>query len=436
MFDPTTGDLEVTDTGNDRVEMFLPTGTYLATFGSAGTGNEGFESPRGIAVNASGDVDVADYSNDRVDVWEPSQTPAPKWFITSTVNPSETLNGYLEGVSCVAGTAWCTAVGYYNTSKVSNLTPFAQQWNGSEWSLQSTPNPSGSNLTELDGVSCSSSTACMAVGYYENSSGAYRSLTETWNGAVWAIQSTPEPSGAPNSLLAGVACTASNACTAVGYYENSSAVEKPWAARWNGTTWTLQTVPTPTGAKETDANGVSCTSSTECTMVGEYENKSKVYEPFAERWGGSEWTVQSVPAPSGATHTWLRGVSCVSSTECMAGGYYEKSSGAEVPFAERWHGSEWTVQTMPEPSGTVDSYADGISCTSSTACTAAGVSKTSSSKFITFAESWNGTAWSVQSPVNDEAGEGWLHGGVSCTLPSACLAVGTAAGKSLAELYG
>jgi hypothetical protein len=42
--------------------------------------------------------------------------------------------------------------------------PLAEQWNGSAWTIQSTPNPTGSNQNELYAVSCASSTTCTAVG--------------------------------------------------------------------------------------------------------------------------------------------------------------------------------------------------------------------------------------------------------------------------------
>jgi hypothetical protein len=96
--------------------------------------------------------------------------------------------------------------------------PMAERWNGS---LQSTPNPSGAKTTELYGVLCSSSTACIAVGYDQNSSGVYLSLPEIWNGTEWKIQTTAEPTGTINSLLKSVSCTSSTACTAVGWYETA-----------------------------------------------------------------------------------------------------------------------------------------------------------------------------------------------------------------------
>lgn len=363
-------------------------------------------------------------------------TTTPSWRIASTPNPSETLNSYLWGVSCTSSTA-CTAVGQWSPDGNSTDYLLAERWSGTEWQIETTPDPTeAKKRMTLYAVSCASSTECMAVGYYQNSAGVYLSLAEDWNGTEWKIQSTPEPTGTLNSLLYGVSCTSSMACTAVGWYENSSGVEVPWAERWNGTAWSVQTVSAPTGAKATYPYGVSCTSSTACTMAGYYENSSSTDVPFAESWNGTEWSAQSTPSPTGATMTRLQGVSCTSSTACTAAGYYKNSTGTEVPFAERWNGTAWSIQSMPEPSGTKDSYVYGVSCASSTTCTVAGVSLNTSSKDVTFAESWNGTVWSVQATPNESGAENsYLTGGVSCSSATSCAAVGNYH-LTLAEIYG
>jgi DNA-binding beta-propeller fold protein YncE len=67
--DPTTGDLFVSEAGNDRVQKFSPERSFIATFGS-GAGQ--FSVPLGVAVGSSGIVYVADTGNDRVQEWAPT----------------------------------------------------------------------------------------------------------------------------------------------------------------------------------------------------------------------------------------------------------------------------------------------------------------------------------------------------------------------------
>jgi hypothetical protein len=432
--DPSTGDLDVTDTGNDRVEQFLASGTYVAKFGTLGAGNGNLNTPRGIVATPAGKLYVADTQNNRMSVWGPSEASSPEWFIASTHNPPSTLNSYLEGVSCVKATMACSAVGEYTVESGGTSEPIAEWWNGVEWALQTTASPS--RYSALDGSACVTVSWCVAVGLYKNRAGTYVSLAEGWTGGSWSTQSLPEPGGTLNSGLVAVSCFSTIACTAVGEYENAAGTLLPFAERWNGSEWKVQTTPAPAGATEAYATGVSCTSATACTMVGTYKSSTGVYAPFAESWSGSEWQLQSMPTPTGASAVHMRDVSCTTASGCTAAGDYVNNAGVQVTLAERWNGTEWTVQSTPNPTGAKSSSLRGVSCASSKSCTAAGVSLNGSSKWVTLAEQWNGREWSLLTTPNGERGEGWLTGGVACVAATApCVAVGNT-GLTLAEVYG
>ena len=139
--------------------------------------------------------------------------------------------------------------------------------------IQPTPNPTGSTGTFLNRVSCPAANACTAVGDYFNSSDILRTLVEAWNGTTWVIQPTPNPTGSTSSQLQGVSCSAATACTAVGTYTPSSTSPNstPLAEAWNGTTWSMQHVPTFVGGALFD---VSCSAATACTAVGNYTSGS------------------------------------------------------------------------------------------------------------------------------------------------------------------
>jgi hypothetical protein len=49
---------------------------------------------------------------------------------------------------------------------------------------------------------------------------------------------------------------------------------------WDGTTWTIQTPPHATGAFASTLNGVSCTSATACTAVGDWAPGGGDYDLF------------------------------------------------------------------------------------------------------------------------------------------------------------
>src|SRR5207247_7771343 len=64
-------------------------------------------------------------------------------------------------------------------------------------------------------------TTLFRSGSYTNSSGQKVTLAERWNGRTWAVQSTPNPRGAQSSSLSGVSCPSSTLCVAVGSYTRS-----------------------------------------------------------------------------------------------------------------------------------------------------------------------------------------------------------------------
>jgi DNA-binding beta-propeller fold protein YncE len=64
---PANGNLVVPDEGNNRVQIFSESGTYLSQFGSFGTGNGQFNQPRGAAVDSKGNIWIVDTGNNRVE---------------------------------------------------------------------------------------------------------------------------------------------------------------------------------------------------------------------------------------------------------------------------------------------------------------------------------------------------------------------------------
>jgi hypothetical protein len=344
------------------------------------------------------------------------------WAIQPTPVPAGLRQGSLGAVSCTTSTA-CIAVGQYSTSSGVSVT-LAEGWNGTAWAIQPTPVPAGAASSSLTGVSCTSSTACTAVGRYDDSSDQEVTLAEQWDGTAWAIQPTPVPAGATSSYLNGIACISPTACSAVGRYDTSSHQEVTLAEQWDGTAWVIQPASVPAGAASSDLTGVSCTSSTACTAVGQYYNSSNQELALAEAWNGTAWTIQPTPVPAGSRSSDLTGVTCTSSTACTAVGQYYNSTGDLVTLAERWNGTTWATQPTPARVGATSSYLVAVSCTSVTACTASGYYYTSSSPALTLAEAWNGHRWAIQSttaPVG--TGDSFLDA-VSCIAPTACTAVG------------
>src|SRR5215471_9128604 len=176
------------------------------------------------------------------------------------------------------------------------------------WSISPTPNPLA-RTGQLAGLSCPNSSSCAAVGDVTRRSGAVVTLAERWDGRRWAIQPTPSPRRARLSVLFSVSCSSPSACTAVGQAVSNQGVSAPLAERWNGTRWIIQAAPNP-AAGGGALFGVACTSPSACTAVG-FSNAGTL----AERWNGTRWRIQATPNPAqgGAG---LSGVSCTSASAC------------------------------------------------------------------------------------------------------------------------
>ena len=69
----------VVDTGNERVQVFAPDGTFLRAWGGMGSEPGQFVEPVGIVVGPDGRVYVADSGNGRISVFQRDGTPIAQW---------------------------------------------------------------------------------------------------------------------------------------------------------------------------------------------------------------------------------------------------------------------------------------------------------------------------------------------------------------------
>jgi hypothetical protein len=157
----------------------------------------------------------------------PSGENAAMWNGTSwaaQATPGPPSNSF-SAVSCTTASS-CEAVGQMAGSSTGTL-PLAEAWNGSTWAIQPTPGPANSLSSTLDAVSCTSADSCTAVGQLQTSNltsfGRFQTLAEVWDGTAWSIPPTPDPSTGQN-FLSGVSCGASSACMAVGQFQDPGGI--------------------------------------------------------------------------------------------------------------------------------------------------------------------------------------------------------------------
>ena len=80
------------------------------------------------------------------------------------------------GMACTRSASAQDCEAFYTNSSDVQVT-LAEQWNGKSWTIQSTGNAAGAN--HLLGISCSSASACTAIGIYQDSK-SLGTLAERW----------------------------------------------------------------------------------------------------------------------------------------------------------------------------------------------------------------------------------------------------------------
>jgi hypothetical protein len=260
-----------------------------------------------------------------------------RWALLSAKDPGTRYGAGLSAVSCVSATD-CEAVGtvFYPDRPYEIAHALVERWNGTAWRIVGTQTPTlGLHRgTSLSGVSCVAANACTAVGGVERAVASANStpLAERWNGRSWSIASVRHPAAA---LLEGVSCTSVTNCVAVGADADDQTVTAPAVAEhWNGKTWSSAVFPTITHVIG-NLTAVSCASSKACTAVGTigpgviptgFKRKLLAY-----RWNGRKWLPGYATQPAQGFSA-LLGVSCTSTADCTAIGQHTRAD--EHPLAE------------------------------------------------------------------------------------------------------
>ncbi len=336
----------------------------------------------------------------------------------SSPDASGAQNNYLYANSCTSS-SFCVAVGNRISGNVHQT--LIEDWNGSTWSVAPSPDAGVSQDNYLFGVSCSSPSACTAVGNYTTGTN-FQTLVESWNGQVWSIVPSADVNSNRDNYLTGVSCRTSAICTAVGAY-NDGTDTQTLVEQWNGIVWSIEASSNTSTTQDNYLEAVSCTTATACTVTGAVNTGTQT-QTLIEQWNGTVWTIATSPAVPGNQGDNLYGVSCSDASACTAVGEYFDGTHNRT-LIEQWNGASWSLVASPNIGTTENNFLESVSCTSASLCTAVGYQFNGSVDQTLIAQ-WNGITWTIlTSPDTSTAEDNYLYG-VSCPKNgTGCVASGT-----------
>lgn len=209
------------------------------------------------------------------------------WSIVPSPNPGA-YNELRGVVALAANDVW--AVG--NTYVGSAWRTLTLHWDGTEWRAAPSPNM-GERSNYLRAIDALPSGEVWAVGYYYPQGSEYpQTLTLRWNGTQWSIVSSPNV-GNQHSYLNGVAALASGEVWAVGSYWSGTLT-----IRWNGSAWGI--VPSPVRLGLNELTAVTASPDGTLWAVG-YEGPADGERTLIMRYGGQ--CVTPTPTATGTPPT-------------------------------------------------------------------------------------------------------------------------------------
>jgi hypothetical protein len=320
-----------------------------------------------------------------------SQSKCGHWSVVPSPSPGPSVNNLYSVSAAAANDVW--AVGDADTpGGGGGFNTLIEHWNGSQWSVVSSPDAPGSYASILYSVSATSSTDAWAAGYYTLPGGGAYTLIEHWDGSQWSVIPSPNP-GSDINYLYGISVASRTDVWAVGYYTSPSGDGYTLIEYWNGSQWSVISSPNPSQSSNI-LYGVSATSSSNAWVTGYYSPSDGGTYTLIEHWNGSQWNLISSPSP-GLNVNYLYGISAVSSVHVWAAGDYFSSSQSHThTLIEQWNGLRWRKVNSPSPGGFANLlYAS--SALSATDAWVVGEYLTRSQTEYTLTEHWNGSSWKV-----------------------------------------
>ena len=329
------------------------------------------------------------------------------WTAVPSMNTSLFRSNHLRGVSCATST-FCVAVGYFDNGFADQT--LIEQYNGRVWTQVASPDTSQLQSNVLRDVSCASPAYCVAVGFYSN--GFWdEPLVEAFGGAGWEIVTGEGDSVAGSQKLYGVSCAIQGNCALVG----DSLANGAWRSlvgAFQAGTWSVS------AGHQGILYGVSCVASNYCVAVGD-RVELEAWQALIMTYDGTRWSLQAAPDTSASQANILRSVSCPSVSFCVAAGSVWSGILWQT-LVDTWNGAVWSISLTPDTPFPDNDYLYGVSCSTPIYCVAVGAHVTHG-----LIETYHAGVWSI-TPSPDSSPASWdVFWGASCAHQGGCVATGT-----------
>ena len=315
-----------------------------------------------------------------------------QWSLVTSPNPGPVSNSLAAVAVVSANDVWAVGSG---SNTINTALTLIEHWNGSSWSAVPSPNPAGWDYNALGGIAAISANDIWAVGYSSKSDNSEQTLIEHWNGSQWSLVSSPNPGSFQNGLN-GVAAGTANNVWAVGSSSNNSNSGQTLVEHWNGSQWSVVASPNPSGSAINTLNDVAVVSPNNIWAVGSSNTFSLT---LIEHWNGTKWSIVTSPSPGQISV--LNGIAAVTANDIWAVGQSLAVPNGQT-LIEHWNGSQWSIVTSPNQPGSVNNFLSGIAAISANNIWTVGGYQSSNLAGFTLIEQWNGTQWSLVSSPNTE----------------------------------
>ena len=364
----------------------------------------------------------------------------------------------------------CPAAGVCFLLGVIDGTQTLEEYAAGSWTAASLP---ATGRFDVNGLTCVTEEECWAVGTLGQQGGSDGSATSPAiardSGAGFQLVPSPPMSG--DDSLTAVACVDADDCWAVGSTGSVGGfvtmpasgpscddngvitpcptyvdvvVGQPLVEHYDGTAWTVATVPSPPSANLW-LTGVSCSSAADCWAIGKEISvsspgiESDVQGYALEHYDGGSWKQVETPAVGGGDDSSLDSLTCLTADDCWAvGGFgpmHTASGPLPQPVIEHDTGGGWMVVASPEITAPNGGSLSSLACLSADDCWALGFAAGPGWDLVgtpppptywgqNVVEHYDGRSWSRVPSLELSMNTGTL-GSITCPASGYCYAVGS-----------